>query len=72
MLALRNSGNIRALKSAVDAMLAYQYADGGWGMHGKSTTTLAKIAATLDQVTSAATGPNLWFLTTTDYDQLWF
>ena len=40
VLALINSGHtghIRALKSAVDAMLAYQYADGGWGMGSKST-----------------------------------
>ncbi len=32
---------------------------------------LADIAATLEQATSTATGPNLWFLTTPDYDQLW-
>ncbi len=39
VLALRQSGNMRAMKSAVDAMLAYQHADGGWGMESKSTTT---------------------------------
>ena len=38
---------------------------------GDPIPELAEIAATLDQATSAATGPNLWFLTTTDYAQLW-
>lgn len=38
---------------------------------GDRIPELADIAATLDQATSAATGPNLWFLTTLDYDQLW-
>lgn len=38
---------------------------------GDPVPELADIAATLDQATSAATGPNLWFFTTLDYDQLW-
>ena len=38
VLALINSGHITALKSAFDAMLAHQHADGGWGMESKSTT----------------------------------
>ncbi len=39
VLALKNSGHIEALKSSFDAMLAYQHADGGWGVGSKSTTT---------------------------------
>lgn len=39
VLALTNSGHITALKSVVDAMLAHQHADGGWGMGSKSTAT---------------------------------
>jgi hypothetical protein len=39
VLATVHSGDMRAMKSATDAMLAYQHADGGWGMYGKSTTT---------------------------------
>lgn len=38
---------------------------------GDPIPELAEIAATLDQATSAATGPNLWFLSTPDYPQLW-
>ncbi|MBV8882537.1 MAG: hypothetical protein JO235_00855 [Chroococcidiopsidaceae cyanobacterium CP_BM_RX_35] len=38
---------------------------------GNSISELSDIAATLEQATSAATGPNLWFLTTLDYDNLW-
>jgi len=38
---------------------------------GDRIPELADIAATLEQATSAATGPNLWFLTTPDYDQFW-
>lgn len=38
---------------------------------GAPIPELAELAATLDQATSAATGPNLWFLTTLDYNQLW-
>ncbi|MBV8882538.1 MAG: hypothetical protein JO235_00860 [Chroococcidiopsidaceae cyanobacterium CP_BM_RX_35] len=38
VLALTHSGHIPGVKSAVDAVLAYQHADGGWGMHDKSTT----------------------------------
>lgn len=39
VLALTNCGHITALKSVVDAMLAHQHADGGWGMRSKSTGT---------------------------------
>lgn len=39
VLALTNSRHVGALKSAVDAMLAYQHADGGWGIDSKSTAT---------------------------------
>jgi len=39
VLALTHSKNITALKSTVDAMLAHQHADGGWGMTIKSTAT---------------------------------
>lgn len=38
ILALIDSAHIGSLKLAVEAMLAYQYADGGWGT-SKSTTT---------------------------------
>lgn len=38
---------------------------------GNPMPELTETAAILDQATSAATGPNLWFLTTTDYNQLW-
>lgn len=38
---------------------------------GDPIPELTDIAATLEEATSAATGPNLWFLTTPDYDQLW-
>jgi len=39
VFALTHSKNITALKSAADAMLAHQHADGGWGMASKSTAT---------------------------------
>lgn len=38
---------------------------------GEPTPELAEVAATLEQATSTATGPNLWFVTTLDYNQLW-
>ncbi len=38
---------------------------------GARIPELADIADTLDEATSAATGPNLWFFTTLDYEQLW-
>lgn len=38
---------------------------------GEPTPELAEVAVTLEQATSTATGPNLWFLTTPDYTQLW-
>jgi len=38
---------------------------------GDRIPELADIADTLDEATSAATGPNLWFFTTLDYEQLW-
>lgn len=38
---------------------------------GDRIPELADIADTLDRATSDATGPNLWFLTTLDYDQVW-
>lgn len=40
LVALTHSaGDIGAMKSAVDALLAYQHPDGGWGEQSKSTTT---------------------------------
>lgn len=39
VLAIAHSGDMCAMKSAVDAILAYQHPDGGWGMGSKSTTT---------------------------------
>jgi len=38
---------------------------------GDPIPELSDIAATLEKATSTASGPNLWFLTTPDYDQLW-
>lgn len=38
---------------------------------GDAIPELTDIAATLEQATSTATGPNLWFLTTPDYGQIW-
>ncbi|MBV9389013.1 MAG: hypothetical protein JOZ78_21565 [Chroococcidiopsidaceae cyanobacterium CP_BM_ER_R8_30] len=38
---------------------------------GDPIPELTDIAATLEEATRAATGPNLWFLTTVDYDNLW-
>lgn len=39
VLALIHFEDMSAMKSTVDAMLAYQHADGGWGVSSKSTTT---------------------------------
>ena len=38
---------------------------------GDPIPELTDIAATLEEATRDATGPNLWFLTTVDYDNLW-
>lgn len=38
---------------------------------GEPPPELAEADATLDRATHGATGPRLWILTTTDYDQLW-
>ncbi len=38
---------------------------------GDRIPELVDIADTLDEATSAATGPNLWFFTMLDYEQLW-
>jgi len=38
---------------------------------GDAIPELSDVAATLEQATSTATGPNLWFLTTPDYSQIW-
>lgn len=38
---------------------------------GDPIPELTDIANTLDRATSTATGPNLWFLTTPDYDETW-
>jgi hypothetical protein len=38
---------------------------------GDTHPELTDIAATLEEATSTATGPNLWFLTTLDYNDLW-
>ncbi|MBV9389012.1 MAG: hypothetical protein JOZ78_21560 [Chroococcidiopsidaceae cyanobacterium CP_BM_ER_R8_30] len=38
VLALQNSGEKLAMKLTIEAILAYQHVDGGWGQEGKSTT----------------------------------
>lgn len=56
------------------ASLQY-YRNANWRVRlivaGDALPELAQTARKLDRATDGATGPRLWILTTTDYDQLW-
>lgn len=41
LIALRGSEHRAAMKRAVDALLSYQHAEGGWGMHGSTAEETA-------------------------------